>query len=212
MAALAIENRVRSSQRKARYLSVWKLCAQPRVLRVAIAARRGKIQRHMIGICGAFEFRCMARRTIRQDAILAAHNGFMAGFAFDRGMSSQQRKKILVVANLLAGSEPTLHDMALGAIRAKFAQVNVGVTIRTILSHVAEDRMGMTLVAGYARVHASKRVVRLIVVEFKNGTNRGPAVGRVAILARDCQWSVRIGRSLALDVGPQNARRVERDQ
>jgi hypothetical protein len=92
-------------------------------------ARGRKIERHMIGIRRALELRHMARRAIWQNAVLTPDKGFMTSLAFNSGVSANQGEKILMVADLLPGSEPALHDMALGAVRTKFTQVNVSVTV-----------------------------------------------------------------------------------
>jgi hypothetical protein len=91
-----------------------------------------------------------------------------------------------MIADLLAGSEPALHNVALGAIRAKFPQVNVGVAIGAVLADVGEDRVRVALRAGNSRVRAAQRVSSLIVIEFGNGTNRAPTSSRVAIFTRNC--------------------------
>ena len=57
--------------------------------------------------------RHVTRRTIRKHAILPSDNCFVASLAFHRGVGSYQRKEIHMVADLLLGSEPALHDVAL---------------------------------------------------------------------------------------------------
>ena len=96
----------------------------------------------MIGICRFLEFPGVACGTIRKDAILAPDKRFVTSLAFHGRMGSNQRKKILMIADLLAGSEPALHDMALGAVGAEFPQMNIGMAIGAVLSDVGEDGAG----------------------------------------------------------------------
>ena len=76
---------------------------------------------------------------------MAAHQGLVTGLAFDSSMRSDQRKKIVVIANLFSGGEPTLHHVALCAIRAELAQMDIRMALVTILANVAEDRARMAL-------------------------------------------------------------------
>jgi len=129
MTGLAIQGGVSTGKGESSELLMRESCPQPTILGMAGVTGRRKVQRHMIGIRCALELRQMAGRTIWQDAILPPNQGLMTGFAFHRRVSANQREKILMVANLRPGCEPALHDVALGAIRAKFAQVNVCVAI-----------------------------------------------------------------------------------
>jgi hypothetical protein len=151
-----------------------------------------KIQGLVIGIRCRLKLRQMACGTIRKDAILPSDKRFVTGLAFHRGVGANQREEILMIADLLTGSEPALHDMALGAIRAKLTQMNVGMTIGAILADVGEDRVRMTLRARNSFVHAAERISSLIVIEFGDGANRSPTGSRMAILARNCQRAMRV--------------------
>ena len=81
-----------------------------------------------------------------------------------------------MIADLLPGREPALHDMALSAIGAEFSQMNIGVTIGAILSDVGKYRLRMTLRADYFFMPAAQRVLGLVVIEFGSGANRSPTV------------------------------------
>lgn len=198
VAGLTIESRVRPPEGKATELLMGDGCAQPGILRMAGVARFRKIERHMIGIRRALELRGMACRTIRQDAILPSNKGFVTSFTFRSGVSPDEREQILMVAHLRLGGEPALHDMALGAIRAKLAQVNVGMTIRTVLPDIGEDRLSMTLPARHTPMPAAQRISSLIVIEFRNRTNGRPASGDMAILARHLQRTMRVRGGIPL--------------
>jgi hypothetical protein len=45
--------------------------------------------------------------------------------------------------------------MTLRAIRAKFSEVNVGVTVRAVLAHIGEHFLHMALCAGNFFVHTA---------------------------------------------------------
>jgi hypothetical protein len=201
MASLAIESGVRPGERKVSELLMRKCRPQPGVLRVAGVTRGREIQSHMIGVRRAVELRRMACRAIRQDAILPSDKGLVAGFTFHGGVSAKERKEILVVPNLLLGSEPALHDVALGAVRAKFAQMNVGMAIGTVLAHIGEVGLRMTLSAGHSYMPATERISGVIVIEFRNAADRSPTIGGMAILARNRQWTMRAGSRVPLRRG-----------
>jgi hypothetical protein len=152
----------------------------------------------MIGIRGFLVLRQMARRTIRQYAILAPDKGFVAALAFHSGVRTKQWKEIHMVADLLLGSEPALHDVALGAIRAELTQMNIGMAIGAILADIGEERLGVALCTGNSFVSASKRKLRLIMVELRNITNWTPASSRMAIFARSQHRTVWVWSCAAL--------------
>lgn len=137
----------------------------------------------MIGICRLFELRGVTCGAVRQNAVLPADNGFVTSLAFHRGVRSDQRKEILMIADLLPGREPPLQDMALSAIGAEFSEMNIGMTVGAILTDVAKYQLRMTLGADYFFVPPAQRVMGLVVIEFGRDANRGPTVRRMAILA-----------------------------
>jgi len=148
----------------------------------------------------------MTGRTVRKHAILPTDDGFVAPFAFDRGVRAKQRKEIAVIADLLFGSEPALHDVALGAIRAEFAQVNIGMAIVAILANIGKHRLRMTLRARKFFVPAAKREFCLIVVESGTPENRAPAGSRMAILARNRQRAMRLRSRVPLSESDRGKR------
>jgi len=116
-------------------------------------------------------------------------------------MRAKKRKTILVIINLLYRNLPALHGVTLRTIRPHLALVNIGVAILASLSHVGEYRLGMALRAGHLFMHAAKRILSLIVVEFGNRADWPPACGRVAILARYGKGTVRTSSGLPLSGG-----------
>ena len=67
--------------------------------------------------------------------------------------------------------------------------------VLTALSDVGEDRLDMTLGACDRCVHAPQRIFGLVVIKFRDGADRFPGVGGVAVLARNAQIPVRAVRA-----------------
>jgi hypothetical protein len=63
------------------------------------------------------------------------------------------------------------------------------------LSNVAKHGFRVALSAGDRLVHAAKRVARPVVIEFWNGSNRGPPACCMAILTRNSEVPVRTASS-----------------
>jgi len=122
----------------------------------------------------------------------------VAIFALHGGVSTQQREAILVIFHCLDGDVPALNGVALCAVRAHFPLVDVVVTILTILADVGEHGLHMALCASHLLVHGSKRVLSLIVVEFRNWADRLPTSSRVAILTGYSEGTVRTSSGLPL--------------
>src|SRR2546421_5219386 len=110
----------------------------------------------------------------------------MTVLALHRGVSAEKREAILVILDLLNGIIPTKNGVALRAVRAHFALVNIGVAILTILAHIREYRFYVALRALHFLMHAAQWVVRLVVIEFRNGADRAPTRGGVAFVVGEC--------------------------
>ena len=113
-------------------------------------------------------------------------------------MRPEKREAVLVILHLLDGDVPSLYGVALLAIRTHLAAVNVGVTVRAILSDACKNRLAMALDALHLLVHATQRIVGLVVVKLGNRTDRAPGGSRVAVLARHGQWTMWVAGSLFL--------------
>jgi hypothetical protein len=109
-----------------------------------------------------------------------------------------------VIFHLLNGDVPPLNGVALSAVRAHFPLVDVGVAVLAIRGDVAEDRLDMALHTRHFFVHAAKRVLSLIVIEFRHGTDRTPARGRVTVFTRNGERTVRTTSGLPLGVGKRS--------
>jgi hypothetical protein len=127
-------------------------------------------------------------------------------------VSAEKREAILVILNLLNGIVPTENRVALRAVRAHFALVNIGVAILTILAHVCEYRFYVALRALNFFVHTAQRIPRFVVIKFRDGANGAPASGGVAVLAGNGKCSVRATSGLPLRCGYGSARCRPREE
>jgi|SRR5690242_21664717 len=118
----------------------------------------------------------------------------MAGDAIDCRMRADQREAIFVSAYRLQGYIPADHAVALLAIRSELTPMNIGMAVGTVRADVAEYRLGMALHAFDLRVHAPQGIAGRVVIEFGDGANRLPTRLCVAVLAWNCQRSVRAAR------------------
>ncbi len=71
------------------------------------------------------------------------------------GMSSYQRKTVIVFPHLLQNDAPAFNGMALFAVGSHLAAMNVSVTVRTIRSCVRKNRLGMALGTSHSLVQAT---------------------------------------------------------
>ena len=108
---------------------------------------------------------------------------------------------------MLNGDVPPLNGVALSAVRAHFPLVDVGVAVLAILGDVGEDRLDVALHTLHFFVHAPKRVLSLVVIEFRHGTDRTPARGRVTVFTRNGKRTVRTTSGLPLGFGQRSTDR-----
>lgn len=97
-----------------------------------------------------------------------------------------------MILNILDRYLPSPHGMTLFTICAKLATMNIRVAVGTALAHIPEHQAGVALRAGHLGMHAAERISRLVVIEFRIGTDRLPAYIRVTVLAGDGDGTVRI--------------------
>lgn len=126
---------------------------------------------------------------------LAGGAAFVAGVAVDSGVSSGQRKTIVVLLDVLIRHLPSAHGVALFAIGAHLSPVNVGVAILATMAHVRENHLDVTLCTSDGSVHATQWVFCLIVVELGHRADGPPRTGGVAVLTRNIKIAVRAVRT-----------------
>ena len=181
--------------------------SEPTVERVAGLARLRELRADVIRHAPTDRLRAVqvglvaGNASCGQPLELTDSRALVAIITLQRRVGSQQREAVLVVLHLLHGDVPTLYRVTLRAIRAHLALVHVGVAVFAILGHVGENRFDVALHALHFFVHSTQRIFRFIVVEFRNGLDRPPCRGRVAVLARDRERAVRTTSCLPLRRG-----------
>lgn len=130
----------------------------------------------------------------------------VAFVALNRGVSTQERKSVLVIAHLLDCDVPALDRVALRAVRTHLAAMDVRVAISAVFAHVCKYWLYVTLGALHFFVLAAKRIFRFAVIEFGNRTD-GPPSGRgVAVFARNVQRAMGISLGFLLSVARSGCR------
>jgi len=137
----------------------------------------------------------------RKPLELAHGSALMTGIAIHRRVRADQREAIEVLVDLLHGNMPAPHRVALFAIGAHLALMNVRVAVGALRPDISKDHLGVALGAGHSLMQAAQRVLGGVVIEFRDRPDRLPAAQRVAVLAWNAQASVRtsrVGRRLRL--------------
>jgi hypothetical protein len=194
VAAQARRGCVRARQWEPRE-GVIELRIEPGIHDVALPARCRETRCNVIRVRRAPEILYVAGIALRRETLeLARCGALVAGVAIHGRVRAQKRKTILVVLDRLDGDVPPPDGVALFAIRAELAAVNIGVAASAICADIGKDQLGVTLHAVDLFVHSAKRIDGLIVIELRDASNRLPARESVAILARDCDIAVRVVR------------------
>ena len=145
----------------------------------------------------------VARR--RHDLELAVGAVLVAGIAVDHRMGTGQREAVVVLLHVFNSDRPSANSVALLAIRAQLALVNISVAVLAALADAREDHFYVTLAAGNGRVHAAQRIARPVMVELGNSANRFPGIRGVAILTGNGETAVRTVRAFG-DLRTRNSR------
>lgn len=136
----------------------------------------------------------------RKPLKLANRGALMAIVALRSRVGSEQREAILVILHLLDGNLPSLHRVAVRAVRAHFILMDVGVAVLAVLTYVGEDGSYVTLYALHPFVHAPQWISCFVVIELGNGFDRPPGRRGVAVFAGDRKRTVRTTRVAALSL------------
>jgi len=203
MAGSASNVGVSVRQREARRTMV-EFRSQPAVKRMAGVAGLRKLRGDVVWVGGFLKIRQVTRiASCRQSQVLANRRALVAIIALRGGVRAQQRKTILVVLQLLHRDIPTLHRMALRAVRAHLAPVDVFMTILALLSHIREHRFPVALRAFHFFMHPTQGITGFAVVKFRDGTDGSPSPGGVAVFARNRKGPMRAPGGLALGLGSE---------
>lgn len=196
MALGAFQVGVRPNQCKSREFQVIKFRAQPRVhVAVALLALRGKAQCHVARAGGLLEILQVTTDTIRRESQELPHRcALVAIVALQCGVRANEGEPVLMILDLADPYPPPLHRMALLARRTELPPVNVSVAVGAFHAHIRKNQIAMALPARNLLVHAAQRILRLVVIKFRDVADRLPTRKRVAVLTRDGEISVRTAR------------------
>ena len=213
----AIQASMRSGQGESAKLRMIETGALPGVHGgVALVAGGGETGRLVVGRLGAHVRPHVTTGAVRRQALeLPGRGALVARTALEQRVRAHQRKTILMFSNGLHGDSPSHHRMALLALRAHLAAVNVGVALGALLPDVGKDRLRVALRARHSLVHPAQRIARTVVVELGNVANRLPSAEGVAVLARDGKRSMRtasVRRRRALRWGRRRGSERHRQQ
>ena len=111
----------------------------------------------------------------RKPLELAYGSALMTGIAIHRRVCADQREAIEVLVDLLHGNMPAPHRVALLAIGAHLALVDVRVAVCALRTHIRKDHLGVALRAGNSLMQAAQRVLGGVVIEFGDRADRLPA-------------------------------------
>lgn len=129
----------------------------------------------------------------RQALELAGSGAGVALLAVSQRMCPDQRKSILVIPDCVQGDLPAADGVALFAVGAHLAAMQVGMAVGALLAHIGENEAGMAGRATQLLVHPAQRIAGVIVVKLGSCTDWLPTRAAMAVFARDCQRAVRIG-------------------
>jgi hypothetical protein len=178
---------------------VVELSVQPCVKRMAGFACGREFCCYVIGIGGFLKIRQVTGRARgRESQVLSDSSVLVTLLAFHHSVRSEERKSVEVLLDRLNRYLPTQDGVALGAIGAELAAVDVCVAVRAVLTDVSKDRLEVALRAVDFFMYATKGISRGVVIEFGNGANRGPARVRVAVFAGNGKGAVRTPAGLPL--------------
>jgi hypothetical protein len=129
----------------------------------------------MVWVGGALVLRSVAGIALgRKPLKLPCGSAFVTSFTFYRRVRADEREAILMVTNSGYGNLPAFDGVTRLTIRAELAAMDVGMAIRTFLSHIRKNEFHMALGALHFFVHAAERVACRVVVEFRDAADGLP--------------------------------------
>lgn len=196
VASHAVQCCVRTEQRKARQLGVIEACGQPRIeASMALLTVRGKAARLVVRrLRTQKSVRVTGNAVSRQAGEYATASTFVASITFQRGVRTEKRKSILMLADGIQRYRPSIYVMALIASRSHLTAMNVGVALGAFAAHIRENQVDVALSARHLAMHSAQWVARRVVVEGWNPANRLPTGGRMAVLTLELKRTVRAAR------------------
>jgi hypothetical protein len=213
MARRAVQLGMHSGQGVSGQFQMIKFGAEPSIDCMTLLAGRRESSGHVTGSSGVLVGLRVTGVALEGKTLeLSNCCAFVACVAIKRRVCSDQRKPVLVVLNGSYRYHPVFHAVTLSAVRPHLSAMNIGVTIRAPCARVREDWLEMALATGDPLVRAKQRKSCLVVVEFRDGPNRLPSIGSMAVLARDTQAAMRASRHRIIPRLPQASNCTSRER
>lgn len=135
----------------------------------------------------------------------------VALIARHRRVGAEQRKPVVVILDGRNLHIPTLHGVALLAVRPELATVQVRMTFRALGGRLRKNQADVTVLARDRLVQAAQRKTGLrVVIEFHLLADRLPGSRGVTVLARHLQRPVWVRHPAAHCILRQNGNRGNR--
>ena len=163
---------------------------------VALQTLRRESLRNVIRILCFLEIVHMTARALRRQSLPVERTHrphLVARIAIHHRVRPNQREAILVLIDVVDRNLPPGVAVARVALRSIPPPVDIGVAVLALVVRLGEDQVGMAIRAADFRMHPAQRKTCFGVIKLRNGSNRLPSLGRVAILARNIQgpmWTV----------------------
>ena len=200
VAGRALYGRVSSGELELRELVVVETRKLPVIDVVAGFARGWKTGGAVIHAFGLLKVLLVASDALRaQPRIHAGRGSAMAGIARHRRVTAEQWKAVQVILNRSRGNRPSLNRVAVFALSAELAPVEIGVAVRTLRPGFGKNVRDVARFTGDVLMHPAQWELGSAVVELGLRAQRREAGGGVTVLASDRNRPVRIPRSLRLD-------------
>jgi hypothetical protein len=143
------------------------LCVEPAVHRMTALAGSRKPQTDVINNWSKKVLLVAGIAGGGQADKLPSRRVLVTVFALQQGVRPNQRESILVILHCLKRNLPAFYRVAVRAIGAKLAPMEVGVTIGALRTYVFENQARVALAATHVLVHAAQGISGQVVIEFR---------------------------------------------
>ena len=190
VAGRALQCGVHAGERKTCHRKMIELGSEPAVHRVARLTRDRKAgvvdDRRLEVLLMAVVAGCRESHELPDSSALVARG------AFQSRVRADERKAVLMIFDIVDRNLPALDRMAVLAVGADLAHVNVSVTVSAVRADIREYQRCVAFRAAHVLMHSAQRVLRLVVTEFGQRADRLPACVGMAVLAVGDRGTVRV--------------------
>jgi len=148
----------------------------------------------MVGRRGCIEVFLVATYALRGETKpveLTNGSDFVAGVTIDDSVSTNERKPILVLVDVMNGNLPTIGVMAEFAFRSVLPAMKVGVAVLALIRGTCEFEVVVAITAGNGCVPSSERKTCLRVIKPDPTGKSLPVLGGVTCFAGNLEFSMR---------------------